>query len=80
MSSNRRDFLELKASLGTLTEAERAELDRIKADRSYAFVNSSGVLVQTIRPYTVEEWKEIVKRSRGTGFGIAPEKATGDPS
>lgn len=55
--SSRRNFLELKASMGTLTEAERAELERIRADRSYTYINSYGVMVYALRPYTVEEWK-----------------------
>ncbi len=55
--SSRRDFLELKASLGTLTEDERTELERIHADRSYTYINTYGVLVSTIREYTLEEWK-----------------------
>lgn len=55
--SSRCNFLELKAKLGTLTEAEHAELDRIKADRSYTYINNYGVLVSTVRDYTLEEWK-----------------------
>lgn len=59
MSSNRRDFLELKASLGTLNDSERAELERIKADRSITYINSGGVHVSAIREYTVDEWKAL---------------------
>ncbi len=55
--STRRNFLELKANLGTLTEDERAEFDRIKADRSYTYINNYGVLVSTVREYTLDEWK-----------------------
>lgn len=57
MNTNRRDFLELKASMGTLTEDERAELERMRADRSYVYINTSGVMVYALREYTVEEWK-----------------------
>ncbi|QOJ01333.1 MAG: hypothetical protein HRU70_12900 [Phycisphaeraceae bacterium] len=55
--SSRRSFLELKARMGALTEAEHAELERIKADRSYTYINNYGVLVSTVRDYTLEEWK-----------------------
>lgn len=55
--SSRRSFLELKARMGALTEAEHSELERIKADRSYTYINTYGVLVSAVREYTVEEWK-----------------------
>lgn len=74
MGSNRREYLELRASMGALTEAERAELERLRADRSIVFVNSSGVMVHTQREYTTEEWKEIVAKARGqSGPLIAPD-------
>lgn len=75
MKSNRREYLELRASMGALTEAERAELDRLRADRSIVYVNSCGVTVHSQREYTVEEWKEIVRKARGqTGPLLAPEE------
>lgn len=55
--SSRRSFLELKARMGGLTEAEHAELERIKADRSYTYINTYGVRVSTVREYTLDEWK-----------------------
>lgn len=74
-NNNRRAYLELRANMGALTEEERAELERLRADRSIVFVNSSGVMVHTQREYTVEEWKEIVAKSRGrTGPLLAPEE------
>jgi hypothetical protein len=75
MSSDRRDYLELRASMGVLTDAEREELERLRADRSIVYVNSSGVIVYTQREYTVAEWKELVARSRGhTGPLLPPEE------
>lgn len=79
MSNSRRDYLELRASMGALTDAEREELERLRADRSIVYVNSYGVIVHTQREYTVEEWKQLVARSRGqTGPLLAPEEPKGD--
>ena len=74
-NSNRSAYLELRASMGALTEAERTELERLRADRSIVYVNSSGVVVHAQREYTVEEWKEVVRKMRGqTGPLLAPEE------
>lgn len=72
--SNRRDFLELKASLGQpLTDAERDELERMRADRSVTYINTNGVLVSDVRPYTVDEWKQLVAKSK-LGSAAVTEK------
>ncbi len=45
--------------MGVLTEAERTELERLRADKSITYINSNGVHVSTIREYTVDEWKAL---------------------
>ena len=74
-NSNRREYLELRASMGALTETERAELERLRADRSTVYMVNGTTRVHALRAYTVEEWKEIVRKSRGqTGPLLAPEE------
>jgi hypothetical protein len=57
--SNRRNFLELKANMGALTDAERAELERMRADRSVTYITPQGVVVSALRPYSLDEWKAL---------------------
>lgn len=75
MGSNRREYLELRASMGAITDAEREELERLRADRSIVYVVNGTTIVHAMRPYSVEEWKELVRKSRGQpGPLLAPEE------